>query len=99
MQLTRQDIDQLVRKFKIEPSEYIYNTVKNWYEENIHYYNDVEYMICIYIFLLGANIKQRYTTFTFDEHKNFIKEIRDLIENADSLVKGQRKTYLDYGTK
>lgn len=99
MNLTRQDIDSLVRQFKTSPSEDIYTTIKQWYENNVRYYGDNEYMVCIYLFLLGANIKHRYTNFTYDEHREYIKEIRDTIEQADPLVKSQRKAYLDYGTK
>ena len=99
MELTRQDIDQLVRNFRARPSEDGYTSIKNWYESNVSFNNDQEYMICIYLFLLGANITNRFEDYTYDQHNEFIKDIRNTIETADPLVRSQRKTYLDYGTK
>jgi len=99
MELTRQDIDGLIRQFRMQPSEHIYTTIKTWYETNISTFMDQEYIICVYLFLLGANIKKRYEEISYEQHRGYIKEIRDIIEKADPLVKSQRKTYLDYGTK
>ncbi len=99
MELTRQDLDQLVRNFREDPSSDGYHNIKTWYEFNANYSPDQEYVVCIYLFLLGANIRHRYHPLTRDEQLAQIKEIRDMIEQADPLVKGQRKTYLDYGSK
>ena len=99
MELTNGDIDQLIRSFRIKPTMDTFMTVKNWYEDNLNYYPDQEYMVCVYVFLLGANIKNRFENFSYDQHRDFIKEIRDTIELADPLVRPRRKAYLDYGTK
>ena len=99
LELTRQDIDQLIRDFRVNPSSDGYLNINTWYENNVNYYSDKEYMICVYLFLLGANIRHRYQEFNYDQHLAFIKEIREIVEGADPLTKTQRKTYLDFGTK
>ena len=99
MNLDQKDIDQIIRIFNEKPTIENYNTVSNWYENNVQYNSHQEYMICIYLFLLGANIRHKYTTFTYDKHMAWIKEIRDLIESSDPLNKAQRKAYLDFGNK
>ncbi len=99
MDLTRADVDQLVRTFRSKPTADTYFSISEWYENNIQYNSDQEYMVCIYLFLLGANIRNRYKEFTYNKHMEWIKEIRDSIEKADPLVKMQRNAYLTYGTK
>nr|QBK87511.1 MAG: hypothetical protein LCMAC201_04210 [Marseillevirus LCMAC201] len=99
LDLTRQDLDQLIRNFRVQPNRDVYFNIQTWYENNIQDYFDQEYIICVYLFLLGANIKHRYREFTYEQHLDFVKEIRQLIEEADALNKMQRKAYLDFGTK
>ena len=99
MDLTRNDVDQLVRTFRTNPTADSYFDITKWYENNMQYYKDQEYMICIYLFLLGANIRHRYQQFSYEKHNEWIREIRDIIEKADPLVRGQRYIYLEYGTK
>jgi hypothetical protein len=99
MDLTRADVDQLVRLFRSKPTADIYFDINKWYENNVQHYIDQEYMICIYLFLLGANIQHRYTNFTYEKHMQWIADIRNTIERADSLVKMQRLAYLEFGTK
>ena len=99
LDLTRQDIDQLIRKFRSNPNADDYNSISTWYESNIQYYPDQEYMVCIYLFLVGANIKHRYRELGYKEQMSLVKEIRDIIDRADTLNKAQRKVYLDFGTK
>ena len=60
---------------------------------------DTDYLTCIYLFLLGANIKHRFQAFSYDQHMSYVKEIRELIDGADPLSRTQHKMYLDYGTK
>lgn len=99
LELTRQDVDQMIRTFRSSPSSDNYFNINTWYENNINYHTDQEYMICVYLFLVGANIRHRYTKIPYDQHMRYVKEIRETIESADALSKSQRKVYLDYGTK
>ena len=99
MDLTRQDIDQLIRNFRAHPNSNDYSNIHTWYENNVQYYSDQEYMICVYLFLLGANIRHRYQEFNYDQHLEYVKEIRQIIEGADPLSGSQRKVYLDFGTR
>ena len=92
------EIINLVRKFHKSPRKEDYDTIDQWYEENVHS-PDQEFITCLYIFLLGANIKNQYYPISKQDHYSQIKTIRDLIELADPLAKAQRKVYLDYGTK
>jgi hypothetical protein len=97
--LNRYSIDELIKKFNQNPNQEDYFIISRWYEDNKNYYQDGEYIICIYLFLLGANIKNRYINFNYEQHKEYIEEIRKLIENTEPVYKMQRKIYLDYGTK
>ncbi len=99
LDLTRQDLDQLIRNFRVQPNKDVYFNIQTWYENNIRDYFDQEYIICVYLFLLGSNIKHRYQEFTYEQHLDFVKEIRQIVEDADDLTKMQRKAYLDFGTK
>lgn len=96
--LTRQDIDDIILKFYENPDSDNYNMINNWYENNVHTYSDKEYMICVYLFLIGANIKHRYQTISYEEHMELIKEIRQFVEGFEPL-KQTRKVYLDYGSR
>lgn len=99
MNLERQDVDNIIKNFRVQPSKDNYLAIKNWYENNIYEYPDSEYLICVYLFLLGVNIKKRYEEITYEQHRAWIKEIRELVEEADYFNKTQRKMYLDMGTK
>lgn len=98
MELTRRDIDQIITEFYARPTSDAYFTVNQWYSNNSAY-PDNEYLICIYLFLLGANIKNRFTKIEYDQHLQHVKEIRDYVESAITILKPQRKAYLDYGLK
>ncbi len=98
LDLSRQDIDQLIRKFRANPNNDDYNSINSWYENNVQYFSDREYLTCIYLFLIGANIKHRYKHISYDQHMSYVKEIRELVDQ-DTLLKPTRKTYLDFGTK
>jgi hypothetical protein len=99
LDLTRQDIDQLIRKFRANPNTDDYFNINGWYENNIQYYSDQEYMVCVYLFLIGSNIKHRYQEIGYDQHMGYVKEIREIIDGADPLNKSQRIAYLDFGIK
>ena len=99
MEFTRQDVDQLIEQFRNKPDIEVYTLINNWYENNIEHYPDSEYLVCVYLFLVGANIRHKYRQFTYQEHLAYVKEIRELIENASPLNSSQRKVYLDFGTK
>ena len=98
MNLSRQDIDGIIRNFRDHPTADNYHIVNNWYGNNM-YTGDSEYITCVYLFLQGANIKQHYYPITIDQHRELVSQIRDLIEKADPLVRPQRKAYLDFGSK
>ncbi len=51
LDLTRQDIDQLIRNFRVHPNSNDYFNIQTWYENNIQHYPDQEYIICVYLFL------------------------------------------------
>ncbi len=99
MNFNQQDIDQIVRNFRNEPNIENYQFIDKWYENNVSFSPNQEHMICIYLFLLGANIRYRYKPFTYDQHMEYIKEIRDILQNSDPLNKAQRKAYFDFGNK
>lgn len=99
MNYTREDIDQFIKSFHNSPCKDIYMTVKEWYENNVEYYPDEEYIICVYLFLLGANQRHLYTKMDKRTYMDCIKEIRDLIERTDSFKRPVRKVYLDCGLK
>ena len=99
LELTRSDIDQLVQNFRSNPNIDTFHHVQSWYENNINYFNDEEYLVCIYLFLVGANIRYRYNKISYEQHMAYVKEIREIINNASPLAQTQRKIYLDYGIK
>ena len=99
MNFDQQDIDQIVRNFRDNPNNENYQFINEWYENNVSVHSNQEYMICIYLFLLGANIRHRYKSFTYDQHMEYIKEIRGILERSDPLNKAQRKAYFDFGNR
>ena len=99
MELTRQDIDGIIQSFVQDPTAEKYNIVNQWYEDHIQWNTDAEYMICVYLFLLGANIRHRYVQITRDQQLDYIKEIRELVEGCQRILKPQRVMYLDCGSK
>lgn len=99
MNLTRQDIDSMIRNFRERPSADDYHMINNWYNNSVNNNPDREYMICLYLFLQGANLNHRYHPITIETHRELVKQIRDYVENADPLIRPQRKAYLDFGTK
>jgi hypothetical protein len=66
-------------------------SVKDWYTSQASTYPDIEYTVCVYLFLQGANIKHHYDPYSFDEHKVLVAEIRDYVERADPLYKIEEK--------
>lgn len=90
------DIDQIIKTFKDVPTRDNYFTVKQWYQQQN---SDDEYLICVYLFLQGANIKNNFEPLTKEEHRTLIVQLRDFIETAEPLYKARRKAYLDYGSK
>ena len=96
--MNNEDIDQLIINYNKSPSSDNYFAIYSWYKNNKNII-DKEYGICVYLFLLGANIKKRYTTVSYEDHINYIKEIRKLIEDSPVMYKNKRKIYLDYGLK
>jgi len=99
MNLTKEEVDEIIKRHYRTPNRDDYILVSNWYEEYKNFFFDQNYIICVYLFLLGANIKNSYIPFTRQQNKDWITEIKQIIDNADSLQRLQRKTYLDYGTK
>lgn len=95
---SRQEIDQLIKRFNKSPNRDDYFLVNTWYSQNTQF-PDNEYIICVYLFLLGANIKHNYIQLSRDDYLDAVKNIRIAIENSDTITSIQRKTYLDYGTK
>lgn len=99
MDFDKSYIDNMIRKFRSHPTNDDYFTIYQWYENNLHI-QDSEYIIRIYLFLLGANIKHKFTRFSYEQHMEWIKEIRTMIEeSSDPVEKLQRKAYFDYGSK
>lgn len=98
MNISVSELDLRIKKFKEQPTRDDYEIIKEWYSST-PYGIDEEYMICIYLFLQGANIKNKYETLSVDEHRELVVQLRDYIERADPLYRNRRKTYLDYGSK
>ena len=92
------DIDTLVKRYNSNPNSDDYFIISNWYDNNTNH-QDQEYLICIFLFLIGSNIKKRWVPIPYEQHMQYIKRIRELIEDAEPLYKQRRKIYLDYGTK
>jgi len=99
MDLSQSELDDLVKDFRKTPDVDTYQTIYNWYLEHKDTYHDNEYLMCIYVWLLGANLKNAFSEFDKQQHNAWIKEIRDLIERANPMYRSRRKTYLDYATK
>ena len=99
MDFNRKDIDALIKKFHSAPNKDDYLTINYWYTQNVNGYPDPEYMNCVYLFLLGANIKNAYIPFNKSEYLDWVQYIRKMIENTEPIYKVNRKVYLDYGTK
>jgi hypothetical protein len=100
MNLSNLDIDMLIKRYSSQPNKDDYFIINNWYNDNLNSgLVDQNYLICVYLFLLGANIRQQYIPYTREQNKDWITEIRNLIENADPLQSSQRNIYLNYGTK
>lgn len=99
MEFNRQDVDEIIKRFNRAPSKDDYMIINNWYIQNTNVYPDSEYMLCVYLFLLGANIKNGYIPFNKSEYLDWVNFIRYNIENAETIYKVNRKVYLDYGTK
>jgi hypothetical protein len=97
--LTAQDIEQLIQNFNRQPTRELYTEILNWYEEMLRTDYDQEYLTCVYLFLLGANIKQGYQEISKDQHMTQVREIRELVQDAPPLAKTKRKLFLDFGTK
>ena len=98
-QLNKQDIDTVIKKFYNSPNVDDYNYVQDWYRNNTATYPDREYIMCVYLFLMAANIKQQYNKLTYDVHMKLIRDIRDLLDTGDKQVNVNRKIYFDYGSK
>lgn len=99
MEFNRQDIDEIIKRFNRGPNKDDYMLINSWYMQNINSYPDPEYMLCVYLFLLGANIKNAYIPFTKSDYLDWVNFIRSSIENAETIYKVNRKVYLDFGTK
>jgi len=98
LNLSENDIDQLIRKYYSSPNPEDYFSISRWYDSNI-INNNNDHLKCVYLFLAGANIKKRYTPITYQEHMKHIKDIRALVEEAEPMERHKRKIYLDYGSK
>lgn len=92
--MDRDDIDALIIKYSNRPDLDIYYTINTWYRKNKDV-TDAEYSICVYLFLLGANIKNVHEPFGYKDHMRYVKEIHELVDGSSPL----RKKYLDYGIK
>lgn len=99
MEFNRHDIDEIIKQFYRSPNRDDYMLVNTWYTQNINTYPDSEYMLCVYLFLLGANIKNSFIPFTKSDYLDWVTFIRDSIEKSEPIHKVSRKVYLDYGTK
>jgi len=94
----QKDIDELIKSFPNSPSKQNYDIINDWYQTSQNH-QDVEYLTCVYLFLLGANIKHRFIPFDYDKHVDFIREIREIMDVSDNFTKQMRKLYLEYGSK
>lgn len=99
MNLDRQTIDHYILQYSKNPTKDNFFLIKNWYEQQNQNYSDQEYMLCVYIFLLAANIKKQWIPFDKEQHHSWVKFIRESIELSNPIYKSQRKAYLDYGSK
>jgi len=91
------DIDELIKNFSNNPTKHNYDIVNNWYQSSQN--EDINYLTCVYLFLLGANIKHRFIPFDYNKHVDFIREIREIVDVSDNYTKQMRKIYLEYGSK
>lgn len=97
MSFSRDDIESIVRNFYINPNQQDYQHVKEWYNINLSRNNEhTPFLTCIYLFLVGANMKNRYDDYDEDMHRAYITKVRDLTQQQDpeSLI---RKGYFDFG--
>lgn len=97
--LSRQDIDQIIQRYNQHPTADDYFVINQWYGDNNQTFSDQEYIMCVYLFLVGANIKSRYMPISYQDQRRYIKEIREIIEGSSSLNRAQRLVYLNYGSK
>jgi hypothetical protein len=101
--LSIREIDQMIYEFKSKPSRDTYETVMEWYVQQTMDTADInsqdpEHVMCVYIFLLAANLRHLYTPIGKDEFSDYIVQIRDLVQGAEPIYRGRRKMYLDCGT-
>jgi hypothetical protein len=97
--LSRSNIDASIRRYRQDPSSEEYFYIDDWYRRVAGSFEDQEYLVCIYLFLIGANIRRRHSAFTLEQHKEWIKEVQALIHEADPMTQPVRRMYLDYGLK
>lgn len=99
MAYTKRDIDEMIIAFSRRPSQEVWTFVNKWYADNQGTFEDQEYIMCVYLFIIGANIHHKYVTFSRDQHMQYVKELKDMILDATPHQRPTRKLYLDYGTK
>lgn len=93
---SRDDIEILIRNFYKNPNINDYYTIKNWYGIRSSQPDPTNFIFYVYIFLLGANMKNRYESYDEDVHRSYITKVRDWTQGSDpeSLI---RKGYFDFG--
>ena len=94
-----QNIDETIKSFQTKPSKDSFNYVNDWYNKNKNKQVDKNYLICVYLFLLGSIIRHKYVDITYEQQKEWIKEIREYTINEDFAIRTQRIAYLNYGLK
>ena len=93
----KDDVEHMMTEFQKAPSKDVFVSIRTWYDNN-RSHTDQEYITCVYLFLIGANIRHHYIPMDKQTHNARIKEIRDLIDVSDRKKRMMRKIYLDYGT-
>jgi len=93
-------IIQDIYAFRNSPSDSHYFYLKDKLKELSLSVSDTdEVIICLNLFLKGANIKYQYETFTKEEHKQWVKYIIDHTVHYYGPFKEQRLACLHSGLK
>lgn len=110
--LTVNDIDGYIRTFSRHPDRSLYDTIGEWYTHHINVdpsssdpeldaqttTPDRDYLVCVYVFLIAANIKHGYQAYESKvDYQRDVSQIRDAITFADQSVQSRRKAYMDAG--
>jgi hypothetical protein len=96
MSFARDDVEAIIRNFYTTPNRQDYQNIKNWYAIRSQTADPTNFVNYVYMFLLGANMKNRFEPYSEEEHTSYVTRVRDLTSGSDPEAR-IRKGYFDFG--